>query len=336
MKHKRSLLSICMASIMLVSLCAVVGTTSVSAATSSANATTSTPANTSASAAESNSSANAITSAGLVGAPAGIVGAPAVCSRDANSLDLFIRGTDNALWWRHWDGMTNTWSAWASLGGYLTSDPGAAAYGGDALFVCARGGDGAFYYRTGPSWGSWHSFGGQLLAGTGPAVISSGGYVYGPAIIGTNHQLYWWWNGAWKSLGGYLTSSPSGASPVGNSFTIAARGGDGALWSVSTSSNFASWSWTSRGGQLLAGTGPAVVYDGVNIRYAVTGTNHQLYWSTGSGWTSLGGYLTSGPAAASESTNKVDVFALGNDSHIWSRNTTDGGSSWNPWYKLPA
>ena len=47
-------------------------------------------------------------------------------------------------------------------------------------------------------------------------------------------------------------------------------------------------SWTSLGGQLAAGTGPAVSYD---LNLFVQGTDHQL-WHVGvgwSGWSTLGG-----------------------------------------------
>jgi len=35
--------------------------------------------------------------------------APAVCAQGPNSLDVFVKGTDGALWWKHWDG--TAWSA---------------------------------------------------------------------------------------------------------------------------------------------------------------------------------------------------------------------------------
>jgi hypothetical protein len=44
---------------------------------------------------------------------ASVVSASAVCAQDAISLNLFIRGTDGALWWRHKHG--KTWGTWKSL-----------------------------------------------------------------------------------------------------------------------------------------------------------------------------------------------------------------------------
>ncbi len=342
MKHQRSIISIGLAIIMLVPLCAVVSTTSVSAAPNrSANVTTSNPASTSVITSQS-SSVNVQTSAGLASAPAGVVGAPAVCSQSTNRLDLFVRGTDNALWWRHEAG--GVWSAWTSLGGVLTSSPAATGFiigSNYVVYVGVRGTNGALYWKQtmdgGGAWTSWLSFGGQLLEGTGPAVYSQGNTV-GFFVTGTNHQLYRLYSSpVWKSFGGYLTSSPSATSPRFNIIYVAARGGNGALYLRYTTDGGTNWaSWYSWGGQLLEGTGPALVSP--NPSYStgfVTGTNHRLYsFAGGTSWQSLGGYLTSGPAAASQTTDAIDVFALGSTGGIYSRWTTNDGTSWSPWYRV--
>jgi len=325
MKHKRSLISIAMATLVVVSLCAVCASTSVSAAPSS--------------------SANAETSAGLVGAPAGVVGAPAVCSQAANSLDLFVRGTDNALWWAHV--ANGQWSAWQSLGGKLTADPAAVyLYDVGEMHVFVRGGDGALWWKFtwngGTSWSAWSKVGGQLLPDTGPSAICLGMRmdIY---VTGMDHSLWQktvTYNGEtstwsyWRSFGGYLTSSPA-AQSFADTIDVLARGGDGALWDKLTRDNGASWAWYKIGGGLLAGTGPT---SGAGVfRFFVTGNNHALYymqWGGTQGWQSLGGYLTSSPAAASHSFNAIDVFARGGDGDLWSRWTGDEASSWSPWYEI--
>lgn len=346
MKHKRSIISIAMATIMLVSLCVVVSTTSVSATESSrANVETSDPASASVSTSTSSSavspsksSANA--QSALVGAPAGIVGSPASCSQGTNTYDLFIRGTDNALWWRHWTSTTG-WSAWQSLGGIITSSPGAASSGSGRLTVAARGTDGALWRRFttdgGTIWAPWISRGGRLLEGTGPAVVSMDtGIKY--FVIGTDNALYWSSAASWKSLGGYLTSSPAATSHHLSGIYVGARGGDGAFWEKLTNDAGASWApWNSYGGRLLAGTGPAVVFTSPFIRLFVIGTNNALYmWHGVDHWISRGGYLTSSPAVCSHTTGTIDVFAVGGDSDIWGRWTTDYGETWDRWYELPA
>ena len=45
---------------------------------------------------------------------------PAVCSWAPGRLDVFVRGTDNVLWHKWFQG---GWSGWESLGGILTSGP---------------------------------------------------------------------------------------------------------------------------------------------------------------------------------------------------------------------
>jgi len=319
MKHKRSVISIAMATLVVVSLCAVCASTSVSAAPSS--------------------SANATTSAALVGAPAGVVGAPAVCSQAANSYDLFVRGTDNALYWRHEAG--GVWGSWVNLGGFLTSSPAATSpHSSGYLAVLARGGDGALWTIRGLNggWGKWYSLGGRLLEGTGPAACS---YAETLAyfVTGNDHAL-WEWIGMggsnnWKKIGGYLTSSPSATSYASNEITIAARGRNGAVWAIYTLDGGTSWyAWESWGGKLLEGTGPAAVYDGFTIKAAVIGTNSALFWWDNYAWASLGGRLTSSPAAASHSMNVVDVFARGGNGNLWSRHTVNGGTSWDLWHEV--
>ncbi|MDD1725331.1 MAG: DUF2334 domain-containing protein, partial [Euryarchaeota archaeon] len=87
--------------------------------------------------------------------------APAVCAQDANSLDVFVRGGDSALWWKHWDG--DTWSAWESLGGVLSSSPAATSRSSGTLDVYVRGSDGALwelsYTSSSGGWGTWSKIG---------------------------------------------------------------------------------------------------------------------------------------------------------------------------------
>ena len=63
----------------------------------------------------------------VLGAPSvGVVGEPTAVSWAANRLDLFVRGGDNALWHKWWDG--STWRGWESLGGTLSSGPDVASW----------------------------------------------------------------------------------------------------------------------------------------------------------------------------------------------------------------
>jgi len=254
---------------------------------------------------------------------------PAVCAQNANSLDAFVQGTDHALWHKSFQG--SAWSAWGSLGGNLTSSPAATSPANGVIDVLARGTNGVLYSKqlSGGVWGSWKTIGGQLASGTGPAVCAQNANSLDAFVQGTDHALwYTHWDGtkwsSWKSLGGNLTSSPAATSPVNGTIDVFVRSTDGALWYRSTTNGGASWSnWSSLGEQLASGTGPAVCAQNANSLDAfVQGTDHALWHksfqgSAWSAWGSLGGNLTSSPAATSPANGVIDVFVRGSDGAVW-------------------
>jgi len=333
MKHKRSLMSIAVATVVLLSLCAVCASTNVTAA--------------------QGNSANVQTPA-LVGAP--VAGALAVCSLNASNLDLFVNGTDGALWWKHWDSQTY-YSAWTSLGGHLTSDP-AAVHSALGMYVFGRGADGALWAKKttngGVSWSNWYEIGGRLLPGTGPAAYAWGNSTNGRIgwlVTGMDHALWHTWNDSaghhdWESIGGYLTSSPAATSRGYGLIDVSGRGADGALWQSEytlKSIKGNEWSvWTTLGGKIAPGTGPAacswVGSQSFNLDVFVQGMNGALYHNyyaggTWSGWESLGGKLTSSPAAATIPTvnnfRSIQVYVRGGNGDIWERFYDSG--LWSPW-----
>jgi SpoIID/LytB domain protein len=134
--------------------------------------------------------------------------------------------------------------------------------------------------------------------------------------------------------------SPVGVAAVrtsGGNVLAFVRGTDGALW-VTTATNGVFFPFR----RIPAGTrsGPAAVTaNGSRIDLFVVGTDRALWHTvttvdgagqptTFSAWESLGGALTTAPAAASSSSGRLIVSARGTDGSVWSR-TYDGG--WNPW-----
>lgn len=83
-------------------------------------------------------------------------------------LFTFIRGTDNALWYRTYDG--SLWGGWTSLGGILNSDPDSTKLNGDT-YVFVQGTDKALWYQkyngATNSWSGWVSLGGAATSGPG-------------------------------------------------------------------------------------------------------------------------------------------------------------------------
>jgi len=326
-------MSIAMATLVLVSLCAVYASTSVSAA--------------------QGSSAN-VQAPALVGAPTSIVGAPAVSSwaPDGISLEVFVRGSDNALWYKSYNQIESWWSQWKPLGGGLTSSPAASSLSARYMHVYARGNDGALWGRwTGDgtaTWTPWYKpVSGNLLAGTGPAACMEDAHTQDVFVTGTNGALYWshWTSNtgysAFKSLGGVLTSSPAASSFAPGWIQVFGRGGDGALWSRYTTNGGASWStwYKPVSGNLLAGTGPAACsLDSHTGDVVVTGTDGALYWSryteaTGyPAFKSVGGKTASSPSVTTMA-GGVQLWVRGGDAYPWSNGYYSG--AWLGWKRLP-
>jgi hypothetical protein len=128
--------------------------------------------------------------------------APTACSQGVGSLDVFVEGSDGALW--HGYPTTTTWK-WETLFGTITSAP-AATYRANGLDVVARGSDGALWYRHMPApppfaWDPWISLGGAILKGTGPTITSRDADSLDVFVIGTDSALYR------KSLSGSVWSA---------------------------------------------------------------------------------------------------------------------------------
>ncbi|WP_342380070.1 hypothetical protein NVS55_10925 [Myxococcus stipitatus] len=217
---------------------------------------------------------------------------PAVAARGASRVDVFVRGGDNQLHQRYWNG--SAWSPWIALGGTLTSDPAALHWGTNRLDVFARGADNSIIQKSfdGAQWSGWYTLGG--VSASAPAVVSLGANGLHVFIRGTDNQLwqrYWTssagWS-AWTPLGGYLTSAPAVAS------------------------------WGSTNLQVFA--------------LDASKSMVQKYWDGNgwSGWFTLGGTFTSDPSATSRGLNRVDVFGRGTDNSLWI-NSYSPSSSWTGW-----
>jgi acylphosphatase len=230
---------------------------------------------------------------------------PSVAVNSDGRIEVFARGTDDALW-HIWQDAPHAgpWSAWSSLGGVITSDPAAALNSDGRVEVFARGTDGAL----------WHIW--QTVAHAGP------------------------WS-AWASLGGVITSSPAVELNSDGRLEVFARGTDHALWHIwQTVAHTASWSaWASFGGSITSDPGVALNSDG-RLEVFARGTDGALWhvwqtvahggpWST---WSSLGGVITSDPAVALNSDGRLEVFARGTDNslcHIWQ--TAPHAGPWSAW-----
>lgn len=220
-------------------------------------------------------SAAAATSLGgrLISAPSPI--------RAGTTRIVFGQGTDRALWQKVGNG------GWTSLGGVLTSKPGAAVSGAPAspsstvYRVYVRGGDGAVWARnhSGSTWGPWRRVGGALLSGTGPSAAARGGSFF-VLVAGTNRVLFIANDGVsgFGSAGGLTTASPALVNaPSSGSLVGFARGTNNAGWFhrfLSTTPG-----WHSMGGRLTSGMGGTSTG---SAWYAYgLGTDNQVYEHAG-------------------------------------------------------
>ncbi len=121
-----------------------------------------------------------------------LTSAPAVASWQANRLDVFGRGQNQALWHKWWDG--SRWSQWEDLGGGpITSGPAAASTSANRLEIFARGQRNQLLFRTwnGDRWSAWESLGGVITSE--PSAVSWGGRRLDVFARGQNNHLWHIW-----------------------------------------------------------------------------------------------------------------------------------------------
>ncbi len=199
---------------------------------------------------------------------------PGVSSWSSGRLDVFVRGTDSALWHKWFQ---NGWSGWESLGGVLTSEPAVCSWASGRLDVFVRGTDSALWHKWFQNgWSGWESLGGVLTSGPGAAS-------WGPGridvfVAGTDSALWhkWFQNGwsGWESLGGVLTSTPAASSWSSGRLDVFVAGTNSHMWHKWFQNG---WSgWEDLGGILTSA--PAAVSWGPNrIDCMVMGTDSALW-----------------------------------------------------------
>jgi uncharacterized protein GlcG (DUF336 family) len=188
----------------------------------------------------------------------GLRGIVTVVSNADGRLEAFASGMDYALWHMWQTAPNDGWSAWASLGGVLTSDRSVGRNADGRLEAFARGTDGALWHiwQTSPggAWSAWASLGGVITSD--PFVAHNLDGRLEVFARGANDALWHIWqtapsNGwsAWASLGGIITSDPVVIQNNDGRMEVFARGTDNALWHIWQTSPNNGWSaWASLGG----------------------------------------------------------------------------------------
>jgi hypothetical protein len=275
--------------------------------------------------------------------PPGIAGYswPSVSSWAANRLDVFVRGTDNAIWHAWWDG--TRWNAWESLGPAIVSSPAAVSWGPNRIDLFGVGADGNVWHKVwdvvwNHGWTSWLSEIGApppgIVVGSSPSVSSWAANRLDVFVLGTDNAIWhaWWdgtrWN-AWESLGPTILSSPAAVSWGPNRIDLFGVGADGNVWHKvwDVVWNHGWTSWLSEIGApppgIAAGSSPSVSSWAANrLDVFVLGTDDAIWhawwdgtrWNT---WQSLGPAIVSSPAAVSWGPDQIDLFGVGTDGNVW-------------------
>ena len=248
----------------------------------------------------------------------------------ANRLDCFVKGQNNHMWHKWWNG--SAWSGWEDLGGVIDGTPAAVSWGPNRIDCFVRGMDNHMWHKwwSSGAWHGWEDLGGIILSS--PSVASWGSNRLDCFARGMNgHMWHKWWNGSswsgWEDLGGVIDGRPTAVSWGPNRIDCFARGMNNHMWHKWWDGG--SWNgWEDLGGTLTAGPGAASRGPNRLDCFAKGGDNSLWYkWidesvvhhhvGTWSGWHQLGGIFDDEPGAVSWGPNRIDVFVRGTNNHMY-------------------
>jgi 16S rRNA C1402 (ribose-2'-O) methylase RsmI len=250
---------------------------------------------------------------------------PDISSWGGGRLDVFAKGTDNALWHKAYS--SPNWFGWEKIGGTLTSGPGAVSWGSGRIDMVARTtGNTVQHWWFDNSVGVWNTdnLGGAI--GSDPELSS-----WGPGRLdvfaksstsGTlNHRAFsstaWF---PWDTLPGTVASGAGAVSWGSGRIDIVARTASNTVQHWWFDASVGVWNVDNLGGNIasdpdISSWGPGRL--DVFAKGAQNNLVHKYYangaWSN---WESLGGILASGPAAVSWASKRIDVVARATDNSI--------------------
>lgn len=182
-----------------------------------------------------------------------IVGEPSVTSRGPNRLDVFVRGTDNELHQKYFDG--TRWSGWGrpSPGFKMNASPAAVSWGPNRIDIFARGAGNELYTET---WNgsTWSRTWGKMQSGpvtSAPAAVATSvdgvGFIEvfvratrdeQPVLLRRSFGYGQWTN--WISHGGPITTAPAATRWPGRT-DVFARGRLGEMKHLTWSFVWGQW-----------------------------------------------------------------------------------------------
>lgn len=273
----------------------------------------------------------------------------------AGRIDLFARGTDNALWHRWWD-LGSPWTCWQSLRGDLASAPAVASHDPNVVHLNALGGDGRIQDRSflnsgglSGGWSNWSDLGAQRFV-SAPAIESWGpGHLEIFALDETQkiqHKWYRFGGGGWSAWYGFtgeqkFQGAPAAAAYQKDRLHLFARGIDNKMYQRYQTSPGVWGGWETMGDKRFTSSPAAVSWGPGHLEVFALGEDSKLWhkwYDFGAGrwtdWYILDGAQTfkEAPTAVSWAPGRVNVFALGSDDRMWTRHLTgEAPGQWSAW-----
>jgi len=167
---------------------------------------------------------------------------------NANRLDYFVRGTDNAMYHRWF--LSGTWypanSGWENLGGIILTPPSCTAWADNRIDCFVVGTNNHVFHKCfDGAWHDWDDIGG--IATSELSCVSRESLSLDCYTRGTDNAMYRisWVNGsgwtAWVSYGGILTSAPTCVA-VNKQVMCYVIGTDGQMYSRNGVDTSGTWS----------------------------------------------------------------------------------------------
>jgi C1A family cysteine protease/acylphosphatase len=270
---------------------------------------------------------------------------PVASNNKDGRIEVFARGTDNALWHIWQTAPNNGWGGWASLGGVITSVPAVINNADGRLEAFARGSDGALWHiwQTAPNngWSAWASLGGVITSD--PAAVRNADGRIEVFARGTDGRLWHIWQQGpqfgwsnWHSLGVQFVGHPVASNNKDGRIEVFMRASNGALLHIWQTSPNGNWSgWASRGGTLTSDLAVGQNKDG-RLEVFARGADNALWhiWQTApngnwSGWASLGGGLVGDTAVTNNKDGRMEIFVRGTNLGLFHRWQTQPNNGWN-------
>jgi hypothetical protein len=265
-----------------------------------------------------------------------VVSLPNMIVDDQGRVHIFVVGGDWALW-------DNIDGVWYGLGGSLTSAPFPVKDNYGKIHVLVRGSDSALWdlaFNTSAWTAGWYGFGGVIAEmPTATQYWGTGNIVIMVHAIDDSLWAFDLWDpvgmsGTWVPQGGVIQGVPYVMEDTSGNVHAFVVGSDSALWDH-VADGPGSFNWYGLGGVLSPGQVMPTAVNEPNrpgyVAVMVRAADDSLWvcdlWPDKSAhWVPLGGYITSGGYAITDTAGNIHTFVKGGDGAAWE----NVFSSWNP------